>query len=157
MQTVPNCSSGRARGRLTYHASGSRSSRFLFTNVPRLMLTCVGLLLAVCIGAALMFTFHERSAKPLQVREPNAERALEPRIDRYVSPEGDDSGDGSKAHPWKTLQKAAEMVKPGVTVHVAPGLYVSDEDLKTTISGTPRAMIRYVSDVNGQALLRCTK
>jgi parallel beta-helix repeat protein len=126
------------------------------------MLMRGGLLLAVCIAAVVMFTVHERSAKSLQVRESIAVRApkgraLEPRVDCYVSPEGDDSGDGSKAHPWKTLEKAAEMVKPGVTVHVAPGLYVSDEDLRTTISGTPKAMIRYVSDVNGQALLRCTK
>src|SRR5207244_5514171 len=62
-----------------------------------------------------------------------------------------------KALPARTLQKAAVLAGPGGTVHVAPGLYVSDEDLKTTVSGTRTARIRYVSEVNGQALLRCTK
>jgi parallel beta-helix repeat protein len=122
-----------------------------------------GISLVLCLAAGAIFTAYRRPARHLDgqksvpVRESGEEQVPRPRIDRYVSPEGDDSSDGSRAHSWRTLQKAAEMVKPGFTVHVAPGLYVYDEDLKTTVSGTRTAMIRYVSDVDRQALLRCTK
>ena len=142
---------------------GSKFSKRVHPQIPLLMLMRSGIVLVLCVAAVVVFTTSRRTAKHVDapksvpVREPGQEHAPGRRIDRYVSPEGNDGADGSKAHPWRTLQKAADLVGPGVTVHVAPGVYVSDEDLKTTVSGTRTAMIRYVSDVNGQALLRCTK
>jgi hypothetical protein len=42
---------------------------------------------------------------------------------RYVSPSGSDSNDGSACRPWATLAKAASSVTAGQTVNVLPGTY----------------------------------
>src|SRR6476660_5296130 len=42
----------------------------------------------------------------------------------YVATSGNDAGDGSAAHPWLTLQHAADVVNPGDTVMVSAGNYV---------------------------------
>ncbi len=59
----------------------------------------------------------------------------------HVSVKGRDSNDGSSTAPWRTLQKAAEQVRAGDTVIVAPGHYTGFE-LKS--SGTAKARIRFV-------------
>lgn len=43
--------------------------------------------------------------------------------DYYVTPNGNDSGPGSKPQPWKTITKANQVLQPGDTVYVAPGEY----------------------------------
>jgi len=63
----------------------------------------------------------------------------------YVSMTGHDSNTGTAEHPWATIQHAANQVTPGDTVHVAPGLYSSA--VKTLVSGTSSAHIRFISDV----------
>jgi hypothetical protein len=65
----------------------------------------------------------------------------------YVSPSGSDSNDGSASRPWRTIQKAASMVKPGYTVHVAAGTYNTTSTITTSVSGTSSARIRFISDV----------
>jgi parallel beta-helix repeat protein len=86
-----------------------------------------------------------------------AEPAASP-VNFYVSPSGNDSANGTAAHPWKTLEKAATMAAPGVTVHVATGDYwFGNSELKTEGSGTASARIRYVSDVRWGARLRSSK
>lgn len=72
--------------------------------------------------------------------------------DLFVATSGSDSNDGSQAHPWRTLAHAATSVKPGVTVHVAPGIYLGR--VVTTVSGDGAARIRFVSDTQGGAKLR---
>lgn len=72
-----------------------------------------------------------------------------PTVAYYVSAEGRDSGDGSTARPWATLQRAAQTVKAGAIVHVATGTYIGS--VKTTTSGTPGARIIFLSDVRGGA------
>ncbi len=62
----------------------------------------------------------------------------------YVSPSGSDSNDGSSAHPFATINKAANAATPGMTVHVAPGAYGS---VTTSTSGSSSQRIRYISDV----------
>ena len=62
----------------------------------------------------------------------------------YVAPTGSDGNPGTQAAPFRTIKKAASVVKPGSTVHVAPGTYA--ESIITTVSGTASARIRYVSD-----------
>jgi Protein of unknown function (DUF1565) len=62
----------------------------------------------------------------------------------YVSPSGSDSNDGSSAHPFATINKAANAATPGMTVHVAPGTY---QAVTTSNSGTASQRIRYISDV----------
>lgn len=58
--------------------------------------------------------------------------------------QGDDSSDGSSSHPWATIQHAADQVTPGYTVHVAPGFYPAA--VKSRVSGSPSARIRFISD-----------
>ena len=41
----------------------------------------------------------------------------------YVSPNGDNSADGSENAPLKSIQQAAEQAQPGDTISVAPGIY----------------------------------
>src|SRR5689334_16111305 len=53
--------------------------------------------------------------------------SLEPRIALnayFIATTGDDTlGDGSQANPFATIQRAADLVKPGDTVDVASGSY----------------------------------
>jgi len=62
----------------------------------------------------------------------------------YVAPLGNDSGDGSTAHPWRTIQYASTRILPGATVHVAPGNYIGQ--IVTRANGRPAMRIVYLSD-----------
>jgi hypothetical protein len=62
----------------------------------------------------------------------------------YVAPNGSDANPGTQAAPFRTIQKAASVVRPDTTVHVAPGTYA--ETITSTTSGTASGRIRYVSD-----------
>jgi parallel beta-helix repeat protein len=67
----------------------------------------------------------------------------------YVSPTGSDSGDGSQARPWKTLQHASSALSLGASgtiVHFAPGNYSFSTFIFVTRSGTEGARITYQSD-----------
>jgi len=52
----------------------------------------------------------------------------------YVATTGVDTATGSAAQPWRTLQRAANVVNPGDTVLVATGVY--RESVRFTRSGT---------------------
>jgi hypothetical protein len=41
----------------------------------------------------------------------------------FVAKTGDDASNGSKAHPWRTIQHAADAVPAGATVNVGSGVY----------------------------------
>src|SRR5215510_15234163 len=43
----------------------------------------------------------------------------------YVSPTGSDSNPGTQDQPFRTIQKAADVVNPGYTVIVEDGVYTS--------------------------------
>ena len=77
-----------------------------------------------------------------------------PGTNYYVAPAGSDSNDGSQAHPWATIQHAANQVAAGATVHVAPGTYSGA--ITTNTSGTSSSRIKFVSDVQWGALIRAT-
>jgi len=72
--------------------------------------------------------------------------------DRYVAPSGHDSDRGSRERPWKSIQHAAEMAFPGMTVHVAPGVYTGP--ITTNASGAPPARIRFISDTKWGAAIQ---
>lgn len=48
----------------------------------------------------------------------------------YVSPDGDDSWEGTEERPFKTLQKAVVILNPGDTVLVKDGVYKETFELK---------------------------
>lgn len=69
----------------------------------------------------------------------------------YVSPQGDDGNPGtSPDKPLRTIGKAAELVAPGTTVHLAPGTYAGRVVL--TRSGTAEAPIVFRKDGNGEVV-----
>lgn len=54
----------------------------------------------------------------------------------YISPQGDDTGDGSFDRPWYNLQKAVDAVVPGDTILMRGGIYyptMMKDGSKTTI------------------------
>jgi hypothetical protein len=65
------------------------------------------------------------------------------RANLYVSPNGSDSNPGTDEEPFRTIGRAAQVVTPGTTVHVAPGVYTGG--FKTMISGSAEARIVYES------------
>lgn len=73
----------------------------------------------------------------------------------YVSPTGRDSNDGSQAHPFATIHKAASVATSGTTVHVAPGTY-TEGVITVSQSGTATAPITFVSDVKWGAKIADT-
>jgi pectate disaccharide-lyase len=62
----------------------------------------------------------------------------------YVATTGADSNTGSKEAPFRTIQHAANLARPGMSVHVAAGTY--RENVTTKVHGAPTARIRFVSD-----------
>jgi hypothetical protein len=52
----------------------------------------------------------------------------------YVSPDGDDTNDGSEERPWRTITKANLTVGPGDTIRILPGIY--DEYVEPQVPGT---------------------
>lgn len=53
----------------------------------------------------------------------------------YVSPDGDDSNDGSFEHPWKTLKKGMLSIKPTDTLYLREGIYKERVNLYDKQSG----------------------
>ncbi|WML35791.1 DUF1565 domain-containing protein [Clostridium sp. OS1-26] len=47
----------------------------------------------------------------------------------YVSPQGNDSYDGSFEKPYKTIQKALDELKPGDTLEIRGGIYHETTDV----------------------------
>ncbi|GAB3414157.1 DUF1565 domain-containing protein [Massilia agilis] len=81
-----------------------------------------------------------------RMRDTTSEQMVIPEVVRanlYVSPNGSDSNPGSEEEPFRTILRAAQVVTPGTTVHVAPGVYTGG--FKTTASGSPEARIVYES------------
>lgn len=72
-------------------------------------------------------------------------------INYYLSPNGNDSNDGSLGNSWKTIGRADAAAAPGVTIHLEPGTYSNTAEklgeIKTTKSGAANAHILYISDV----------
>lgn len=55
----------------------------------------------------------------------------------YVDSKGNDGNAGTQKSPWRTLQHAADVAKPGSTVYVRGGVY--KQKLKITRSGSARS------------------
>jgi hypothetical protein len=72
----------------------------------------------------------------------------------YVSPRGNDANDGSIAHPFASIQKAANVAQAGATIHVLPGTYT--QPINSTAKGTAQARITFISDVKWGAKIITT-
>lgn len=69
----------------------------------------------------------------------------------YVATNGSNANAGSSEAPWQTIAFAATKVIAGDTVIVKSGTYATS--LRTTLSGTANARIRYVSEPRGGAVI----
>ncbi|GAB3458614.1 hypothetical protein GCM10027321_14560 [Massilia terrae] len=81
-----------------------------------------------------------------RMRAGGSEQLVIPEVVRanlYVSPSGNDSNPGTADEPFRTIMRAAQVVTPGTTVHVAPGVYTGG--FKTTANGSMEARIIYES------------
>ncbi|MER7794753.1 sigma-70 family RNA polymerase sigma factor [Streptomyces sp. NPDC097640] len=56
--------------------------------------------------------------------------------DIYVAPTGSDSGDGTRRHPYATLNKAVSAVRPGGIIALRGGIYRPTEPVTITTNGT---------------------
>jgi len=84
---------------------------------------CVALVFGIACYAFIMMTLpnvaRSRTQPAYHIATPpqHGGRAY------HVSPTGSDSNPGSEARPFRTIQKAADGVKPGDTVLVGDGVY----------------------------------
>jgi len=90
--------------------------------------------------SALLFAL---TARRLQSQQ-RAEETLTPQgTVYYVAPTGDDSNDGTAAHPWQTIQKAANTLMAGDTVYIRAGTY--HERVTPQNSGSAGNVITYAA------------
>lgn len=71
--------------------------------------------------------------------------------DYYVGPLGSDSSNGSSSNPFKTLKKAASVLKAGDICHIMSGIY--RETLKPATSGTESSPITFLADQGEDVLI----
>lgn len=117
----------------------------------------VVLLLGIAVaGTRRALSSDDKSAKDSMVpfTLTPALQATEAVAHFYVSPGGTDLNDGSRLHPWRTIQHAAATVHAGATVHIAPGNYSGA--ITTSTSGTATARIRFISDQQWGAVIRAS-
>ena len=106
-------------------------------SLARLLPLCLLAILAALAGAALA---------GCRLRDGGNERLVVAELVRthlYVAPGGSDSNPGTRAEPFRTLMRAAQVVTPGTTVHVAPGMYSGG--VRTATNGTLEARIVFQS------------
>ena len=76
----------------------------------------------------------------------------------YVATTGSDSNSGTASQPFRTIQKAADIVQPGDAVYVRPGDYGGgSHGVHTRRSGTATARIRFVSSTKWAAKITATR
>jgi len=101
-----------------------------------------------CLILTLVVTVLVIGDMPICSAEPRETRTNE----YFVSPDGNDSSNGSAARPWRSIRHAANAVFPGDTVHVLPGTYA--EAVTISQSGTATNRIVFISDTKWGALIR---
>ena len=71
--------------------------------------------------------------------------------DYYVRPSGNALNPGTKTRPFKTLQRAANILKPGDCCYVGAGTY--RETVRISQSGLKGRPIRFIADGEGRVIL----
>src|SRR5919109_1759957 len=75
----------------------------------------------------------------------------------YVSPSGSDANPGTKAAPFRTIQKAADVVNPGDVVIVGEGVYTDDDRdgsiVRIRRGGRPNELVTFRAESRWKARL----
>ena len=100
--------------------------RLFVTHIPcrlSLLCNCVALVFSGICCAFIMMTLTNEARSQTQSSYRTATPPQRGGRVYHVSPTGSDSNPGSEARPFRTIQKAADSVKPGDTVLVDDGVY----------------------------------
>ena len=78
-------------------------------------------ILKIIIIISILILFAEcRIKSPDEINENNDDTAS---TEYYVSPDGNDSNNGSKNSPWRTIQHGLDDLNPGDTLNITAGTY----------------------------------
>lgn len=101
-----------------------------------------GLLAGAAVLAATVLLGGPSGAEPLAAAAPTY----------VVAPAGDDSGPGTAAAPFRTIQRAVAAARPGVTIQVRAGTYTGPFQIDG-VSGTRTAPITLEAAGDGPVVL----
>jgi hypothetical protein len=119
-------------------------SRIPVTNPRRaIAITAMAIAAIVLLVVAIVSTTGGPNPNPSPSPEPDADARQ-----MYVSPTGNDTGDGSQAAPLRTIQAALDDAEAGTVINLAPGEY--REQLTTQRDGDPDAPITIRGPENGK-------
>jgi hypothetical protein len=111
------------------------------------------------ISLICIFTIALFGCKKSMIEEPISETNKEitpilknTSIIYYVSPDGNDNNSGLADAPFKTIQKAADLVNPGDTVIIKDGVYLSSSETMVNINkgGTADRYITFKAEHSGE-------
>ncbi|SFF09709.1 Right handed beta helix region [Chitinophaga sp. CF118] len=109
--------------------------------------------LFIVASCAIVLTSCSKNPEQLESNAYLSKAAALAIQDYYVSPTGSDSNDGkSAAKAFKTIQKAANLAKPGTTVHLAGGVY--QQQLEINVSGTADQPITFSGSPDAAAYIQ---
>jgi hypothetical protein len=114
----------------------------------------------IMLGALFLTGLVSCNKSMIEDQIPETNKASEPllkntSVNYYVSTDGNDSNSGKSDAPFKTIQKAAEVVIPGDTVIIKDGIYSSSVDNMVNInrSGTEDKNITFKAEHKWGAVL----
>ena len=99
----------------------------------------------VCLGVLTYVKKSEGDSKPLQGFPPSVSLSAtaNPSNQYFVSPKGSNNNPGTLERPFQTIQKCADIVKPGGTCSLRSGLY--RETVRPALSGTSSAPVTFAA------------
>jgi hypothetical protein len=92
--------------------------------------------------------------EPAKTATPKAIESAETSGNLYVSTSGSDSASGSAKAPFKTLQKALDVVKPGTTINLKSGTYTLSRTANSKVDGSSSAPIVIQSASGEHAVIK---
>lgn len=108
-----------------------------------------------------IFLIFELSCKETYIKtdlsnpDTNELKALTLSSKRYVAPTGNDNNPGTSTSPFRTIQRAADIVNPGDTVIIRDGIYTGAgiSLVNVTRSGVPGNYIVFIAENKWGAIL----
>jgi hypothetical protein len=117
-----------------------------------LVLTLLAALLPLPHTGAAATPARYRSHPPLRSAPPVSHRPMAVGAARFVDARrGQDTNDGTRGAPWRTVQAALERLRPGETLYLRGGVYY--ERVRCSITGRADAPITIRSYPGEQAIL----
>jgi len=100
-------------------------ARLLLSRVCRCVVWTI-----LSMGAGLSTADAGEAAQPGSAPDHVVPAATEDGRVFFVSPDGDDANSGTEAEPFRTIQKAADVARPGDTVWIGGGIYRESVEIR---------------------------